>query len=270
MSTAVPPPATEDVIVEHDDGYVLLTINRPRLMNAIRPQTVQELIDVIDWCWRTPEVGVVAITGQGDRAFCAGGDLSVKDDSGYGGRARSRSGIDTNDLYGIIRDIPKPVIAAVNGYAIGGGHVLHVVCDLTIASSTATFGQVGPRVGSADVGFGTGYLAAVVGEKRAREIWYLCRKYSAADAYRMGLVNEIVEPDELLTRTRAVADEMLALSPTALAFLKTSFTAASEHLRGLASLGMTGIGLFYGTEESQEGSHAFLERRPPRFARFRR
>ncbi len=269
MSTSKPQPEFEDIIFEVDAGLATITINRPERLNAVRPGTVQEMIDAIDWCWRSSAVGVVAITGAGERAFCSGGDLSVKDGSGYGTGARSNMGIDTLDLYSIIRDIPKPVIASVNGYAIGAGHVLHVVCDLTIAASTARFGQVGPRVGSADVGFGTAYLARVVGEKRAREIWFLCRQYTAEQAYGYGLVNEIVEPAGLRRRTSEVAAEMLALSPTAIAFLKTSFNAASENVRGLASLGMMGVGLFYGTEESAEGAHAFMERRPPNFAQFR-
>jgi dihydroxynaphthoic acid synthetase len=229
------------------------------------------MIHALDQCWRRRDVGIVVITGAGDRAFCAGGDLSVKDDDGYGGGAsRSSTGIDTVELYSLIRDIPKPVIAAVNGYAIGGGHVLHVVCDLTYAADTARFGQVGPKVGSADVGFGTAYLAAVVGEKRAREIWFRCQQYTAAQGLAMGLVNEVVPAAELTTYVDMVCREIMAMSPTALAFLKTSFSAATEHLRGLSTLGMLGVGMFYGTEESAEGSHAFVEKRTPDFARFRR
>jgi dihydroxynaphthoic acid synthetase len=260
----------EDILFDLDDGIATITINRPDRMNAFRPKTVEEMIIALDECWRRREIGVVVITGAGDRAFCAGGDLSDKDGGGYGGRSRSSTGIDTIELYSLIRDIPKPVIAAVNGYAIGGGHVLHVVCDLSYASETAIFGQVGPKVGSADVGFGTAYLSGVVGEKRAREIWFRCLRYGASEALAMGLVNAVVPAADLSDYVNMVCREILDLSPTALAFLKTSFTAASEHIRGLSALGMAGVGMFYGTEESAEGSKAFLEKRPPNFRKYRR
>ncbi len=262
----------EDIRYERDEtGLVTITIDRPDKLNAIRPETVEEMIDAFRVAWADRGCGVVILTGAGDRAFCVGGDQSARGEGGgYGGNARSDVGIDVDDLHTVIRDIPKPVIAAVNGYAIGGGHVLHVLCDLTIAADHARFGQVGPKVGSVDPGFGTAYLARVVGQKKAREIWYLCRQYSAEDALAMGLVNAVVPKERLMDEARAWAAEILQKSPTALKLAKASFNADTENIRGIAALGMTGLALYYDTEESAEGTVAFQEKRAPDFGRFRK
>jgi naphthoate synthase len=258
-----------DVQYEVDNGLAWITINRPERMNAFRARTVDELIRCIKRAWADGQVGVVCLTGAGDRAFCTGGDQKQRAETGdYG---PSESGLfEVEYLHRLVRDIPKPVIAAVNGYAIGGGHVLHVLCDLTIASDNAVFGQTGPRVGSFDAGFGTGYLARVVGEKRAREIWFLCRRYDAETAERWGLVNRVVPAAELKQEVRRWADEMLALSPTSLRFLKQSFNADTEHLAGTGQLAFTGLGLFVQSEEAEEGVRAFTEKREPDFTRFRK
>jgi 2-ketocyclohexanecarboxyl-CoA hydrolase len=257
-----------DVLYEVDSGLATITINRPDRMNAFRGRTVDELIHVFKLAWASGDVGVVCLTGAGERAFCTGGDQKQRAESGdYG---PSQSGLfEVEYLHRLIREIPKPVIAAVNGYAIGGGHVLHLLCDLTIASEGAVFGQTGPRVGSFDAGFGTGYLARVVGEKRAREIWFLCRRYDAATAERWGLVNHVVPAGELEGEVRRWADEILALSPTALRFLKQSFNADTEHLAGIGQLAFSGLGLFVESEEAEEGLRAFSEKRAPDFAGFR-
>jgi 2-ketocyclohexanecarboxyl-CoA hydrolase len=257
-----------DVRYEVERGLAWITIDRPERMNAFRARTVEELIRCLKQAWASEEVGVVCLTGAGERAFCTGGDQKQRAETGdYG---PSESGLfEVEYLHRLIREIPKPVIAAVNGYAIGGGHVLHVLCDLTIAADTAVFGQSGPRVGSFDAGFGTAYLARVVGEKRAREIWFLCRKYDAATAERWGLVNSVVPAAELRDEVRRWADEALHLSPTALRFLKQSFNADSEHIAGLGQIAFSGLGLFLDSEEAQEGMEAFSEKRQPDFARFR-
>jgi 2-ketocyclohexanecarboxyl-CoA hydrolase len=257
-----------DVRYEVDDGLAWLTIDRPERMNAFRARTVDELIHCLKRAWASPEVGVVCLTGAGERAFCTGGDQKQRAESGdYG---PSESGLfEVEYLHRLIREIPKPVIAAVNGYAIGGGHVLHVLCDLTIASEEAQFGQSGPRVGSFDAGFGTAYLARVVGEKRAREIWFLCRRYDAQTAERWGLVNKVVPASELRAEVRRWADEALALSPTALRFLKQSFNADSEHMAGLGQLAFSGLAQFVDSDEAREGLEAFTEKRPPDFAPYR-
>jgi naphthoate synthase len=257
-----------DVLYEVEDGLATITINRPDRMNAFRARTVDELIACLKRAWADREVGVVCLTGAGERAFCTGGDQKQRAETGdYG---PSESGLfEVEYLHRLVREIPKPVIAAVNGYAIGGGHVLHVLCDLTIAADTAVFGQTGPRVGSFDAGFGTSYLARIVGEKRAREIWFLCRRYDAATAERWGLVNAVVPAGELQAETRRWADEILALSPTALRFVKASFNAETEHLAGMGQLAFTGLGVFVGSDEAQEGVRAFSEKRPPDFAPFR-
>jgi 2-ketocyclohexanecarboxyl-CoA hydrolase len=257
-----------DVRYQVEDGLAWITIDRPERLNAFRARTVDELIWVFKRAWASGEVGVVCLTGAGDRAFCTGGDQKQRAETGdYG---PSESGLfEVEYLHRLIREIPKPVIAAVNGYAIGGGHVLHVLCDLTIAADTAVFGQTGPRVGSFDAGFGTGYLARIVGEKRAREIWFLCRRYDAETAERWGLVNRVVPAVELKAEVRRWADEILSLSPTALRFLKQSFNADTEHLAGLGQLAFSGLGLFVESEEAREGVQAFSEKREPDFARFR-
>jgi 2-ketocyclohexanecarboxyl-CoA hydrolase len=257
-----------EVRYEVEDGLAWVTIDRPERMNSFRARTVDELIGCLKAAWASPDVGVVALTGAGDRAFCTGGDQKQRAESGdYG---PSESGLfEVEYLHRLIREIPKPVIAAVNGYAIGGGHVLHVLCDLTIACTEAQFGQSGPSVGSFDAGFGSAYLARVVGEKRAREIWFLCRRYDAETAERWGLVNRVVPPDELRAEVRRWADEILTLSPTALRFLKQSFNADSEHIAGLGQLAFSGLGLFVDTDEAREGLEAFNEKRPPDFAAYR-
>jgi 2-ketocyclohexanecarboxyl-CoA hydrolase len=257
-----------DVRYEVEQSLAWVTIDRSERMNAFRARTVDELIHCLKRAWADAEVGVVCLTGAGDRAFCTGGDQKQRAETGdYG---PSESGLfEVEYLHRLIREIPKPVIAAVNGYAIGGGHVLHVLCDLTIASETAVFGQTGPRVGSFDAGFGTAYLARVVGEKRARELWMLCRRYDAQTAERWGLVNKVVPPSELRAEVRAWADEILALSPTALRFVKQSFNTDTEHLAGIGQLAFSGLGLFVESSEAQEGVEAFTQKRPPDFSAYR-
>src|SRR2546421_8453557 len=254
----------DDVRFEVEDGLAWITIDRQDRLNAFRAKTVDELIRCFKSAWANPDVGVVCLTGAGDRAFCTGGDQKQRAETGdYG---PSESGIfEVETLHRLIREIPKPVIAMVNGFAIGGGHVLHVLCDLSIAADTAVFGQVGPRVGSVDPGFGTAYLARVVGEKKAREIWYLCRQYTAQEALAMGLVNAVVPAAQLRTETERWCRELLEKSPTALRLAKQSFNADTEHLAGITELGFTALELYYGTEEAEEGRNAFLEKRPPRF-----
>jgi 2-ketocyclohexanecarboxyl-CoA hydrolase len=257
-----------DVRYEVEDGLAWITIDRPERMNSFRAHTVDELIACLKHAWASADVGVVCLTGAGDRAFCTGGDQKQRAETGdYG---PSASGLfEVEYLHRLIREIPKPVIAGVNGFAIGGGHVLHVLCDVTIAADSATFGQNGPRVGSFDAGFGTAYLARVLGEKRAREVWMLCRRYDAATAERWGLVNAVVPLSDLRAEVRRWADEMLALSPTALRFVKQSFNADSEHLAGMGQLAFSGLDLFVGSDEAAEGVNAFTEKRPPEFAPFR-
>jgi 2-ketocyclohexanecarboxyl-CoA hydrolase len=261
----------DDIVYEKQDGIATITINRPKVLNAFRSQTVDEMVAAFQDAWADRTIGVVILTGVGDRAFCTGGDQSGREAGGYQGKpTRSDTGMDIEDLHSIIREIPKPVIAAVNGYAIGGGHVLHFLCDLTIAADTARFGQVGPRVGSVDPGFGTAYLTRVVGEKKAREIWYLCRQYSAAEAETMGLVNKVVPAAELMNEARAWAREILDKSPTAIKIAKASFNAETDHIRGIGALGMASLALYYGTAEAMEGRNAFVEKRKPDFRKYRR
>lgn len=260
-----------DVIYQKDNGIAKVTINRPKVYNAFRAQTVKELI----WCfrdaWDDNSIGVVILTGAGEKAFCTGGDQKQKGDSGYdsSGGLGGGIGLEVEALHQVIRGIPKPVIAAVNGYAIGGGHVLHVICDLTIASENAIFGQSGPKVGSYDAGFGSAYLARIVGEKKAREIWYLCEKYSAQEAKEMGLVNKIVPQGELMAAAEEWATKILEKSPTALKMLKYSFNADSANIEGISQLAMGSLAMFYKTEESAEGRNAFIEKRAVDFKKFR-
>jgi naphthoate synthase len=257
-----------DVRYEVDRGLAWITINRPERYNAFRARTIDELIFAFKCAWADRSVGVIALTGAGEKAFCSGGDQKQRLETGdYG---PSESGLfEVETLHRVIRDIPKPVIAAVNGVAVGGGHVLHVVCDLTIAADHARFGQVGPRVGSYDAGFGSAYLARIVGEKRAREIWYCCRLYDAATMERWALVNQVVPLAELHTTVRQWADEMLAKSPTALRVLKHSFNADSESVAGIGTLAFDHLDLFVTTDEAKEGVQAFNEKRTPDFGRFR-
>ena len=251
-----------DILYEERAGAAYITINRPAVMNAFRAQTCEELIHAVQRAGWNRQIGVIVLAGAGDRAFCTGGDQSAHEGS-YGGRGTI--GLPVEELQSAIRDVPKPVIARVQGYAIGGGNVLATVCDLTIASEKAVFGQVGPKVGSVDPGWGTAYLARIVGEKKAREIWYLCRRYGAAEACEMGLVNAVVPHDDLDAEIGRWVDEILAKSPTAIAIAKRSFNADSESIRSIGQLGFEALALFYGTEESQEGVRAFLEKRPPQF-----
>lgn len=265
------PASFDDIVYDTDDGVATITINRPEKMNAFRATTCRELLEAFDAAWQDRTIGAIILTGAGDRAFCTGGDVSVRDEGGYqGDGTRSDIGLDIEEVHSIIRDIPKPVIAAVNGYAIGGGHVLHVICDLTIAADTARFGQVGPKVGSVDPGFGTAYLARVVGEKKAREIWYLCEQYTAEECREMGLVNKVVPAAELMDAARAWAARIVDMSPTALKLAKQSFNTDTESIRAAGALGMSALALYYGSAESAEGHRAFSERRPPDFRQFRR
>jgi naphthoate synthase len=257
-----------DVRYEVQAGLSWITIDRPERYNSFTAHTVDELIGCFKRAWADPDVGVVALTGSGEKAFCTGGDQKQRAETGdYG---PSQSGLfEIETLHRAIREIPKPVIAAVNGLAIGGGHVLHVICDLSIAAEHARFGQAGPRVGSFDAGYGTGLLARTVGEKRAREIWFLCRQYDAEEAERWGLVNRVVPYAELAAEVRRYADEILALSPTALRFLKQSFNQETEHLAGQAALAFSGLHEFATSDEAREGVLAFDEKRRPDFAPFR-
>jgi 2-ketocyclohexanecarboxyl-CoA hydrolase len=258
----------EDVLYEVDRGLAWITINRPERRNAFRGRTVDELIRAFKMAWADRTVGVLALTGAGEAAFCAGGDQKQRVETGdYG---PTESGIfEIETLHRLIRDVPKPVIAAVNGAAIGGGHVLQVLCDLTIAADHATFGQAGPRVGSFDAGFGTAYLARILGEKRAREVWYLCRQYSAETMERWGLVNAVVPAAELRAEVRRWADEILTKSPTAIKVLKHSFNADSESIAGIGSVAFDALDVFKDSDEAREGAQAFTEKRPPDFSSYR-
>jgi len=261
-----------DILYEKDNGIAKITINRPHVYNAFRPKTIRELIGSLRDAWDDNRIGAVILTGAGDKAFCVGGDQKEKGDEGgygYSGGLAGGIGLEVEELQLTIRNIPKPVIAAVNGYAIGGGHVLHVVCDLTIAADTAKFGQAGPKVGSYDAGFGSAYLARIVGEKKAREIWYLCEQYTAQEAKEMGLVNKIVPADQLQQAAMEWAEKILQKSPTAIKMLKYSFNADSANIQGITQLAMGSLAMFYNTEESAEGKHAFLEKRPVDFNKFR-
>ncbi|MGD8825354.1 MAG: 2-ketocyclohexanecarboxyl-CoA hydrolase [Myxococcales bacterium] len=255
----------EDILYEANDGVATITINRPDKYNAFRGQTCEELIHAFNRAGWDKSIGVIVLTGAGDKAFCTGGDQSAHAGS-YDGRGTI--GLPIEEVQTVIRDVPKPVIARVQGYAIGGGNVLATLCDLTIASEQAQFGQVGPKVGSVDPGFGTAFLAQVVGEKRAREMWYLCRRYTAAQAYQMGLVNVVVPHEKLDDEVAAWCAELMERSPTALAIAKRSFNAATESFRGLASMGMQSLALYYETEESKEGVRAFAEKRKPDFRKY--
>jgi 2-ketocyclohexanecarboxyl-CoA hydrolase len=252
----------QDIEYKSANGVATLVINRPEVYNAFRAQTCEELIDALYRAGADNSIGVIVLTGAGDKAFCTGGDQSAHDGS-YDGRGRV--GLPIELVQTAIRDVPQPVIARVQGFAIGGGNVLASLCDLTIASDQAVFGQVGPKVGSVDPGFGTAYLARIVGEKKAREMWYLCRRYSAAEALAMGLVNVVVSAHALDAEVQKWCDELLARSPTALAIAKRSLNADTEHQRGLANLGFEALRLYYHTAESREGVAAFKEKRAPNF-----
>lgn len=256
-----------DTLYETQGATALITINRPERYNAFRGRTVDELVASFERAWSDSAVRAVILTGAGDKAFCTGGDVKQRAETGdYGPTELGRFQIER--LHRLIRDIPKPVIAAVNGLAVGGGHVLQVLCDLSIASSTARFGQAGPRVGSFDAGFGSNYLARVIGEKRAREMWYLCRLYDALTMEAWGLVNTVVEPDELIPEALRWCAEIEEKSPTAIRFLKHAFNADSEAQAGISKLGMAALEVFSASDEAREGSLAFAEKRLPDFARF--
>jgi naphthoate synthase len=261
-----------DIRLEVAAGIAKITIDRPEVRNAFRPQTLVELSDALERAREDTSIGVIVLTGEGPLAFCSGGDQRVRGDSGYltdpsAGR-RGVGRFHVTDLQVQMRRCPKPIVAMVAGYAIGGGHVLHIVCDLTVAADNARFGQTGPRVGSFDGGFGAGALAQLVGPKKAKEIWFLCRQYTAPEALEMGLVNTVVPLEQLEEETVGWCREMLALSPFALRLLKASFHAAEDGLSGIQQLAHDANLLFYGSEEAQEGRDAYMERRTPDFGRF--
>ncbi len=255
----------QDIVFAAKDGVARITINRPKVYNAFTARTCGELIDAFQRAGWDKAVAVIVLTGAGDKAFCTGGDQKAheKEEGGYGGRGTI--GLPVEELQSLIRDVPKPVIARVQGFAIGGGNVLATVCDLTIAGESAVFGQVGPKVGSVDPGFGTAYLTRVVGEKRAREIWYLCRRYTAREALAMGLVNAVVPDDQLDAEVDKWCAEIRERSPTAIAIAKASINADSDSIRGIGALGFQALKLFYDTDEAKEGVNAFVEKRKPDF-----
>ncbi|WP_288049311.1 enoyl-CoA hydratase-related protein [Acidiphilium sp.] len=257
-----------DILYAVDEGIATITINRPDRLNCFRGRTIEELIHAFKRAWADRGAGCVILTAAGSKAFCVGGDQKEMQEKGSYGT--SENGLwEIDDLHMVIRNIPKPVICAVNGYAIGGGHVIHVLCDVTIAAAHAKFGQAGPRVGSFDAGWGSAYLARIVGEKRAREIWFFCEQYDAETALQWGLVNRVVAAEKLGEEARALAKKALALSPTALKFLKHAFNADSAHIFGQAKMAADGLAAFVNSKEAAEGRTAFLEKRSPDFAPFR-
>ena len=258
----------QDILYHKTQGVAKVTINRPEVLNAFRPLTIDEMRHAFQDAWDDNDIGVVVLTGNNGN-FCTGGDVKVRGHGGYEDEAGSTR-LHITHLHRMIREIPKPVIAMVDGYAIGGGHVLHVLCDLTVASTRAVFGQIGPKFGSFDAGFGAIYLARIVGEKKAREIWYLCRRYPAQEALEMGLVNAVVPPEQLEPEVMSWAGELLQRSPTALRFLKYAFNADTDHVYGIQNLAHGATALYYSTEECKEGSNAFLEKRAPEFSPFRK
>jgi 2-ketocyclohexanecarboxyl-CoA hydrolase len=251
-----------DVLYEARDGVATVTLNRPQAMNAIRVGMYEQIVEALREAAWNREVGAIVLTGAGERAFCVGGDTSDKKAERSG---RGIIGVPLDQIHAAIRDAPKPVIAKVRGYAIGGGNVLATLCDLTIAAESAQFGQVGPRVGSVDPGWGTAYLARVVGEKKAREIWFLCRRYKAREALAMGLVNAVVPDAELDAEVDRWCQEILALSPTAIAIAKATFNADSDAIKGIASVGANAVAMYYGSDEAKEAGAAFREKRKPAF-----
>ena len=259
----------EDILYDVDGRTATITINRPKKYNAFRPRTVVELIDAFQKAGWDRDIGSIVFTGAGGKAFCTGGDQSDHEGGQYGDNdARGAVGMPVEEFHSILRDVPKPVIAKVRGYAIGGGNVFATICDMTIASDNAIFGQVGPKMGSVDPGFGTAYLARVVGEKKAREIWYMCRRYTASEALDMGLVNAVYPDDQLDDEVRKWCDELNERSPTAIALAKKSFNADTESIRGLGQFAMQAVKLYYWTEESQEGVQALNEKRDPDFMKY--
>ena len=257
----------DDILFDYYNGIARITINRERYRNAFTPTTTAEMSDALRICREEADIDVIVITGAGDKAFCSGGDQNVKGRGGYIVKDCVPR-LSVLDVQKQIRSIPKPVIAAVNGFAIGGGHVLHVVCDLSIASENAIFGQTGPRVGSFDAGFGASYLARVVGQKKAREIWFLCRKYNAQEALDMGLVNKVVPLEQLEDEYVQWAEEMMLLSPLALRMIKAGLNAELDGQAGIQELAGDATLLYYLTDEAQEGKNAFLEKRKPNFKQY--
>jgi naphthoate synthase len=257
----------EEIRFEFFEGIGKITINRPRYYNAFTPDTTREISEALVLCREKPEIRVVVLTGEGDKAFCSGGDQNVKSIAGYVGKDGVPR-LNVLDVQRQIRSLPKPVIAMVNGYAIGGGHVLHVVCDLSIASENARFGQTGPKVGSFDAGFGSSYLARHVGQKKAREIWFLCEQYTAAEALEMGLVNKVVPLDQLEETTIEWSKKIMKHSPIALRMIKSGLNAELDGQAGIQELAGNATMLYYMTEEAQEGKNAFLEKRDPDWDQF--
>lgn len=253
-----------DILYDEHDGVATVTINRPERLNALRMATYEEIIDALRRAAWNRAIGVIVLTGAGTRAFCIGGDTGDAKSERHG---NGIIGVPVEQIHAAIRDAPKPVIAKVRGFAIGGGNVIATLCDLTIADESAIFGQVGPKVGSVDPGFGTAYLARIVGEKKAREMWYLCRRYTAHEALAMGLVNKVVPDAELDAEVGLWCAEILERSPTAIAIAKASFNADSEAIRGQSQLGFQAVALYYATEEAKEAAAAFKEKRQPRFRR---
>jgi len=260
----------DDIRYEKADGIAKVTIDRPEVRNAFRPQTLIEISAALELAREDTEVGVIILTGEGPDAFCSGGDQSVRGDTGYVAEGTSLGRFHVTDLQVQMRRLPKPVVAMVAGYAVGGGHVLHICCDLTIAADNARFGQTGPRVGSWDGGFGASLLRDLVGTKRAKELWLLCRQYDAEEAQQMGLVNTVVPLDRLEAETVAWCREMLALSPFALRLVKSSFNAHEDGYAGIQQLAHDTNLLFYGSDEAREGREAFKQKRPPDFSKFPR
>ena len=259
---------TDVTYAVEEDAFAVITINRPDRMNSFRGRTVDELLSAFKHAWADKRVAAVILTGAGDRAFCAGGDVKERAETGSYGETEWGM-FDIQGLHRMMRDIPKPFIAAVNGVAVGGGHVLHVICDLSIASETARFGQAGPRVGSFDAGLGSTYLARVVGEKRARQIWFLLDLYDAHTAERWNLVNDVVPPDQLMDKAREYARKIASYSPTALRFLKHSFNADTEHITGIGNVAFDGLDFFVMSVVGMEGATAFAEKRKPDFSPYR-
>uniref|UniRef100_UPI001B8B4EBC 1,4-dihydroxy-2-naphthoyl-CoA synthase n=1 Tax=Magnetovibrio blakemorei TaxID=28181 RepID=UPI001B8B4EBC len=266
---AIEKPTFTDITYHQAEGIAKITINRPHVRNAFRPETVRGMMAAFRHAHLDKDIGVIILTGAGELAFCSGGDQKVRGDSGYRDES-GEEGLDVLELQRQIRTLPKPVVAMIAGYAIGGGHVLHLCCDLAIAADNARFGQTGPRVGSFDAGLGVGLLARMVGLRRAKEIWFLCRQYDARQAYEMGLVNTVVAVEDLEAETVAWCRDMLKLSPTALRCMKASFNADTDGVAGLQELAGNTTGLFYMTEEGQEGRNAYVEKRAPDFSSFPR
>jgi len=260
----------EDILYEKADGIAKITINRPQVRNAFRPQTVDEMIDALADARMDSEIGVIILTGQGEKAFCSGGDQKIRGDAGYKDGGSGHDRLNVLDFQRDIRTCPKPVIAMVAGYAIGGGHVLHMMCDLTIAAENAIFGQTGPKVGSFDGGYGASYMARIIGQKKAREIWYLCRQYNAQEALDMGLVNTVVPLEKLEEETVQWCREILEKSPLAIRCLKAALNADCDGQSGLQELAGSATLLYYMSEEAQEGRNAFVEKRKPEFNKFPR